>query len=309
MRRLKLLFASVSIVLLLTSCASAFKNINPENQEFSHRIETNTLSLEYNPDILRHSRNSKFQRKANRKDVGFIVGKFTNKSADSIHLGKDVTFNLEKRSTKETYSKLKQSPLIYYLALVSVGVSFSSREGTNAFIGFNPFGLIYALPNSIVAAVANTKMKKELSKYDLENKVIGPNESTYGLLTYNNLYTPTLKIETVKGVKVDSKTHASRYGSLLVEQCMAYDQKAYSSYEEYRKSFIQCLQSSKLVRSVTTFDRKYKNGNPKVIGINAKHNLEKSSNYLYKVGTWAYYNEDGTVEKFVEYGINGQGTK
>ena len=60
MGKLKLSLTLLLTALLLTSCASAFKHINPENQEFSHRIETDKLFLEYNPNVLKHSKNTIF---------------------------------------------------------------------------------------------------------------------------------------------------------------------------------------------------------------------------------------------------------
>jgi len=306
--KLKLPFTLLLFVLLLTSCASTFKQINPENQEFSHRIETNDLLVEYNPNILKYSKNTRIQKKADKKNISFIIGKFTNKSSDSIHLSEDVTFNIQNKNIEESYSKLKQRPWTYYLALISAGFTVSS-EGSSGFIGINPFALIYSIPNSIVATIANKKMKKELNNYSLENKILAPNESKYGLITFDNSSNSLLNIERVRGLKIDSKTYSSKYGSILIENCITYDKQKYKSYEEYRNNLIQCLEESKLAKNVKPFERKYKNGKYKVLGINAKHQFGRNSNYLYKVGTWAFYNEDGTIENLIEYDVNGKEIK
>jgi len=305
MKKLKLPFTLLLIVLIFTSCASSFKPINPENQEFSHRSETNNLSIEYNPNILKYSKNTKFQKKVDRKKISFIIGKFTNKGSDSINLSKDVTFNVQNKSIEETYSKLKQRPWTYYLALISAGFSVNS-EGSSGSIGINPLALAYSIPNSIVAAIANKKMKKELNKYNFENKVVAPNESKYVSMAYDNINNSILEIKTVKGSKVDSKTNSAEYGSFLIDNCIDYDKQRYSSYNNYHKNLMQCLEASKLARNVIPFERKYKNGKTKILGVNAKHKLGKNPNYLYKIGTWAFYKEDGTIEKFIEYDTNGK---
>lgn len=306
MKKLKINLPLVLLVLVLTSCASSFKQINPEDQEFSHKVESDDLLIEYNPNILKYSKNTKFQKRADRKNLSFILGKFTNKSSESINLSEDVTFNIQPKEIKDSYSKLKQRPLTYYLALISVGFTVSSDGNSGGSIGINPYALVYSIPNSIIASNANKKMREELNKYDIENKVLAPNESKYALITFENKGGSILDIETIKGAKVETNKYSSAYGSLLVESCIKYDKEKYQSYEDYRNNLIQCLKESKLVKYVTTYEKNYKNGNPKVLGLNAKHELGNNKDYLYKIGTWAFYNEDGTLEKLVEYDLNGK---
>lgn len=292
-------------ITIITSCASSFKTLNPENQEFSHKVETKELIVEYNPKLLEHSKNTRFQKKIDRKKVSFIVGKFTNKSSDTLNLADDVIFNIENKSVNESYSKLKQKPWTYFLALISAGFTISS-EGSSGSLGVNPFALIYSIPNSIVATIANKKMKKELNKYNLKNINVPPNESKYGLISYDTKDTDNLKIETINGLKVESQTSYSKYNSFIIENCIEYSENVNDSYEKYRNDLILCLNKSKLVQTVTPFERKYKNGKIKILGINAKHKLGRNSNYLYKIGTWAFYSENGKLEKYIRYDINGK---
>ena len=290
---------------IITGCASSFKTIKPKNQEFSHKIETKELTIEYNPNILNHSKNTRFQKKADKKNISFIVGKFTNKSSDTLNLAENVIFNIEQKSVNETFSKLKQKPWTYFLALISAGFTISS-EGNSGYLGFNPFGFIYAIPNFVVATIANNKMKKELNKYDLNNINIPPNESKYGLISYNKKNTENLKIEVINGLKVNSQTSYSKYNSFIVENCMEFEENKDKSYEKYRENLILCLNKSKLINIVIPFEKKYKNGKTKILGINAKHKLGRNSNYLYKIGTWAFYSENGELEKYIEYDVNGK---
>ena len=296
-------------VLIFSSCASSFKTINPENQEFSHRIETKALTIEYNPNILEHSKNTWFQKKADKKNISFIVGKFTNNSSDTLNLGENVIFNIEKKSINESYSKLKQRPWTYFLALISAGFTISSQGSSSGYFGFNPYALIYSIPNSIIATIANKKMKKELKKYDLKNITVPPNESKYGLISYNNKYSKSLNIEIINGLKIDSKNYSSKYKSFLIENCLDYNENKYKSYEEYLNNLVLCLNKSKLVSNVIPYEKLHKNGKTKVLGINAKHKLGRNSNYLYKVGTWAFYSKNGELEKYIEYDVNGKEVK
>ena len=305
MKKTTRLLTLLSVIILFSSCASKFRALKPETQEFSHVIDTGDLLIEYNPNLLKYSKNKKIQKKADKKHISLIIAKFTNKSSNPIDIPKDIVFNNDILNTDYSYKKLKQKPWTYYIALISAGFNFSS-EGSSGSIGINPLALIYSIPNSIIASVANKKMKKELNNYSLENKILAPNESKYGLITFDNSNNSVLNIETVKGIKVNSKTNSSKYGSLLIENCIAYDKQKYNSYEEYRRNLIQCLEKSKLANNVTPFERKHKNGKYKVLGINAKHQFGRNSNYLYKVGTWAFYNEDGTIKKLIKYDVNGK---
>tara|TARA_B110000971_G_C20027772_1_gene509807 strand:+ start:2367 stop:3293 length:927 start_codon:yes stop_codon:yes gene_type:complete len=295
-------------ITILTSCASSFKTINPKNQEFSHRIETKGLTVEYNPNILKHSKNTRFQKKADKKNISFIVGKFTNTSSDTLNLGENVIFNIEKTSTNESYSTLKQRPWTYFLALISAGFTIGSQSNSG-YLGINPLALIYSIPNSIIATIANKKMKKELKKYDLKNINVPPKESKYGLISYNTKNSESLNIEMINGLKIDSQNYTSKYKSFIIENCIEYNESNYKSYKEYRNNLILCLNKSKLVGAVSPFEDKYKNGKTKILGIFAKHKLGRNSNFLYKVGTWAFYSKDGELEEYIKYDVNGKEVK
>jgi hypothetical protein len=41
----------------------------------------------------------------------------------------------------------------------------------------------------------------------------------------------------------------------------------------------------------------------------AKHKLGRNSNFLYKVGTWAFYSKDGELEEYIKYDVNGKEVK
>jgi hypothetical protein len=294
--------------LLLFSCASSYKTIEPETQEFSHKIETEKLTVEYNPEILKLTNNKKFQKRVDKRDIGFAFAKFSNKSDDTLNLSKDVIFKTQRGSStiltkEEIYNKIKQRPWTYYLALLSAGFSFGS-EGSSGFIGINALGLIYAIPNSIIASVANKKMRKEFEKYNFHTAIINPSESKFVLLNFvDEDKSGRLSIESIKGEKVNIQ-------SVILpnnfDDYLKYDKEKHLNFQLYQEYLIKNLNESKLVIRVTVYERKYKNNQIKSIGTHAQHKLGENSSYLYKIGTWITYYKNGDIKEYIDYNIIGE---
>ena len=80
-----------------------------------------------------------------------------------------------------------------------------------------------------------------------------------------------------------------------------------SKLTKYAKSKVSSARK-KYPETPFLYDKKTEK-NIEILGINAKHKLGRNSNYLYKVGTWAFYSKDGELEKYIEYDVNGKEVK
>ncbi|GAB3201384.1 hypothetical protein ABID22_004052 [Pontibacter aydingkolensis] len=199
-----LLFAGV--IGMLSSCASSYKAIVPENINYTAKTENNQVLLEYKYDVLAERKNKKYAKREKTKFVQIASVKITNNSSDVVTFNESVRYfaganaftPLEPTIAQKT---LKQGVPIYLLYLLMTnGKMITGEEYTNGVRTKQesfPIGLILGpgltAYNMIKAGTANQNFLKELNKYNLQNKQILPGETVYGLVaipnsSYNPLY-------------------------------------------------------------------------------------------------------------------------
>lgn len=207
MKILKIIFLS-SCALLLNSCASGYKSIDPKNINYVSKNVNNDVTLEYKYDLL----NNKYAKKEKNNTVKLIAIKVTNNSDMDMVFGRDIILNYENDATlylmeKETiYRTLKQSPASYlwYLLLSPIQIyktetnTYNNPGTTSSF----PVGLIVgpgiAGGNMIVASSANKKFNTDLNDYNINGKTIKKGETVYGLvgIKSNNFDAIKIKVQT-----------------------------------------------------------------------------------------------------------------
>lgn len=207
MKILKIIFLS-SCALLLNSCASGYKSIDPKNINYVSKNVNNDVTLEYKYDLL----DNKYAKKEKNNTVKLIAIKVTNNSDMDMVFGRDIILNYENDATlylmeKETiYKTLKQSPASYlwYLLLSPIQIyktetnTYNNPGTTSSF----PVGLIVgpgiAGGNMIVASSANKKFNTNLNDYNINGKTIKKGETVYGLvgIKSNNFDAIKIKIQT-----------------------------------------------------------------------------------------------------------------
>lgn len=190
-------------VLLLTSCASGYRTIEPSGLSYNSVKSENGVTLEYKYDLL----DNKYAKKEQKNDVRLVAVKITNNSERDLVFGQDFKLsyesgnNLQLLDREKTFKELRQKPATYlfYLPLTLLTVQITttnsdhnSAQTTNSI----PVGLILgpglAGGNLYQAARANKKLKKELLENDLTGKRIPKGETIYGLIgvradNYDNL--------------------------------------------------------------------------------------------------------------------------
>jgi hypothetical protein len=204
MKILKIIFLT-SCALLLNSCASGYKSIDPKNINYVSKNVNNDITLEYKYDLLDH----KYAKKEKNNTIKLIAIKVTNNSDRDMVFGRDITLNYENDAIlylmeKETiYRTLKQSPASYlwFLLLSPIQIyktetnTYNNPGTTSSF----PVGLIVgpgiAGGNMIVASSANKKFNTDLNDYNINGKTIKKGETVYGLVGINSNNFDAIKIK------------------------------------------------------------------------------------------------------------------
>lgn len=195
--------------MLLTSCASRYKKINPETINYSSKsIESNIL-VEYKYDLLE----KKYKKKETKNNIKLIAVKITNNTEKDIISGKDFKLSYENGNeislieTEKLFKTIKQSPASYLWYLLLSPLQFYSGTTTTSNGYYTetkpanslPIGLILgpglAGGNMIAASSANKNFKNELMAFDLNGKTIKKGETVYGLLGVNSNSYDSIKVK------------------------------------------------------------------------------------------------------------------
>ena len=195
--------------MLLNSCASGYKKINPETINYGSKSVEGNILLEYKYDLLE----KKYKKKETKNNIKIIAVKITNNTEKEIVLGRDFKLSyingneINLIETEKLFKIIKQSPASYlwYLLLSPVQLysgttttsngSYTEIKPANTF----PIGLILgpglAGGNMIAASSANQNFKNELMEFDLNGKSIKKGETVYGLIGSNSNSYDSIKIK------------------------------------------------------------------------------------------------------------------
>lgn len=175
------------------SCAVSHKQLSLNSIGISDSIRySEEIIITYSDtNILLNSDNSRYAKKAKRKNLQLIPICVQNHSSDTFFIDNKHTdvfidfepaFLLEK---EDYYKKIKQHPvyytigifiaIVYYFPPTNMGIQFFPQNPTGLFI---PWG-IYSI---IKAKKANKLLFVDLEKFDLFNKKIPPRESFCGFI-------------------------------------------------------------------------------------------------------------------------------
>lgn len=199
----------LAFAMLLNSCASGYKKINPETIKYVSKSIDNTILFEYKYDLLE----KKYKKKETQNKIKLIAVKITNNTEKEIVLGRDFKLSYENGNevtlieTEKLFKTLKQSPASYlwYLFLTPVQFYSGTTTTTNGIYTETkpantfPIGLILgpglAGGNMIAASSANKYFKDELLRFDLNGKPIKKGETIYGLIGLNSNNYDSIKIK------------------------------------------------------------------------------------------------------------------
>ena len=199
----------VVFAILLNSCASGYKKINPETINYASKSIEGNILLEYKYDLLE----KKYKKNETKNSVKLFAVKITNNSEKEVVFGRDFKLIYESGTevrlieTENLFKKIKQSPASYLWYLLLSPTQFYSGTTTtsngyytqtkpaNSF----PIGLVLgpglAGGNMIAASSANMNFKNELMQFDLNGKTIKKGETVYGLIGIKSRRYDSIKIK------------------------------------------------------------------------------------------------------------------
>lgn len=199
----------VVLTLLLNSCASGYKKINPETLNYGSKSMESNILVEYKYNLL----DKKYKKKETKNNIKLIAVKITNNSEKDIVLGQDFKLTYENGNdvslmeTERLFKTIKQSPASYlwYLLLTPMQLYSGTTTTSNGFYTETkpantfPIGLIVgpglAGGNMIAASAANKNLKNDLRQYDLQGKTITKGTTVYGLIGVNSNSYDAIKIK------------------------------------------------------------------------------------------------------------------
>lgn len=180
-------------LLLLNSCASGYKAINPAGLNYNSKVEDQGVLLEYKYDLLE----KKYYKKEKKKDVRLIAVKITNNSDRDLIFGENIGFTyingnqLVLLEREKAFKELKQKPLTYLLYFLLTPVTLNITTTNTDHNGYPtgnviPVGLILGPGlgggNLYHSTRANKKFKAELMEMDLLGKKLAKGETVSGLI-------------------------------------------------------------------------------------------------------------------------------
>ncbi len=203
MTNLKSIILFGSALLLLTSCATSYKQIKPYKLNYSGNSGTNEVEFSYQTNVLTTSGNKKYANKENKNDISIVAVRIINNSSEEITLGKNASIQsnyapVRLLSPTQITSKIKQNAGAYllYLLLTPMELQVQVNDKIDTYnIGY-VIGPAISLLNIANASGANSAFGKELSEFSLLDKTIQPGETVYGLVGISNYSYSQLTLST-----------------------------------------------------------------------------------------------------------------
>ena len=189
MRILKIHFVLLIVILLLSSCASSYKQIIPSYVNYNNDVTENGIEMAFKYDVLKETGNKKYAKKEFKNDISLVVLKITNHTDSEIIFGQNVALFSDNKiidpvAPSVVRKTLQQSVFSYlpYLLLTPLRFEFQVNQVSGRFnFGFL-LGLGLTGGNILVANSANKGFQRNIDAYDLRNKIIPAGETVYGIV-------------------------------------------------------------------------------------------------------------------------------
>lgn len=208
-KKLPQITLAVIAAMLLNSCASGYKKIDPKTISYASKSIENSVLLEYKYDLLKR----KYKKKETKNEVKLIAVKIFNNTDRDMIFGNDFKLCYENGNeiklieTEKLFKTVKQSPATYlwYLLLSPLQIYSGTTTTSNGYYTETkpknsfPAGLILgpglAGGNMIAASSANKKFKNDLVEHNIIGKTIKKGETVYGLIGVESNSYDSIKIK------------------------------------------------------------------------------------------------------------------
>ncbi len=171
----------MSVVVMVTSCASSYQQINPSSLNYKSSSLDKGVLFEYKYELLE----KKYKKKELEKGVRLVAIKLTNNSNEDLVFGNDIKLtyyngnSLSIMNSEQVFTNLKQKPASYLWYLLLSPFKSYNQENVNGFSRENS-GVVG--DNMEVAGSANRKFKQDLLNYDINGRTIKKGETVSGLI-------------------------------------------------------------------------------------------------------------------------------
>ncbi len=188
------LFLIISI--MLCSCASSYKPVNPPSQPYGSAEESAELAFSYQYDVLLRAGNKKYDRREKKKGVRVVAIKLKNNTERTLIPARDIHILANEKvlpvmAPFQVKNTIKQQTPIYLLYLLLTPLSVRFYESNNGVLKEKstiPVGLVVGpgltAVNMAVAGSANKKLEAELLEYAFD-KPVAPGQTMYALVGLN----------------------------------------------------------------------------------------------------------------------------
>ena len=194
-------------VLVLSSCASSYKSIEPSSFNFRNKELNDGVELKYEYEVLEQRGNKKFAKDETKRGLKVIAVEITNHTEETLVIGESLKFfsgesELIPLPPATVTKKINQCAACYlpYALLTLMTLNTSSGNGN---VQSYPIGLVVGPivtgVNIGVAASANKKLKRVLIENDIAGRSIEPGATVTGLITVGAYSFSALKPRVVKG--------------------------------------------------------------------------------------------------------------
>lgn len=188
---MKRIFLLLAITILLSSCASGYKTINPNTLNYRSNSIDQQVLLEYKYELL----DKKYKKKELAKGVRLVAVKISNNSNKDLIFGKDVKLTYDDGSSiyvmenDQVFTSLKQNAASYLWYLLLTPLNLYTTDNTNGFqteTSSTPIGLVIGpgltVGNMVAVGTANKKFQNDLTTHDLYGMVIKKGQTVSGLI-------------------------------------------------------------------------------------------------------------------------------
>lgn len=194
----------LTLILLLSTCASSYRTIKPSSLNYLSSSEIGNVKLAYKYNLL----SKKYFKKELKNGVKLAAVKITNNSNKDYVFGKNLNITYSNGhqipllENSRAFHLLKQNTPSYLLYLLLMPMRFEVYQTTNGYpevSSSTPIGLLvgpgFAASNMTVAGSANKKFKLELEAYDLMHTSIKSGETKYGIIVLNSNSSESLQLK------------------------------------------------------------------------------------------------------------------
>ena len=177
----------VSIIILLSSCASTYKPYLPERLTYAETITDRGITYSISSDVLVKTRNRKYSKKAARKSVEMLGVQVTNNTGRAIILAQDILItsdgqSLDPLQPEEVQKLIKQHAGLYMLWGL-LWINFTRCAGYNCNTTPIPIGLAIGIANLSIASKANKNLLAHLREENILNVEIANGETVHGIIS------------------------------------------------------------------------------------------------------------------------------